>query len=374
MASPRRRSHPPPFAAALLGLLLAAATPSAGAEEAQDEDAVDANTAASEEADVVEPTAAAPLAVAATAVPTPLELRRPRAEADRRTLRYHGFRDPQFGASAMTAGSFAFRPGMALARVAGYEDPDGPVYDLGLGGGSLDLALSIPLHEIVALRLHGAGWIALGTNEATLANVGGAGVADVDGDVAIALWRAPAGGTQLTALVGGAGRFGLLLDPSPVAAIPDGVAGDPGAATLADPITRTREWGAGGGLAVAHAFNRHVALQGSAEARGGALTARNADLSDTDPLMVITGAASLDLDAWPHVPIAVQLAYGYEHRLRWLEATTVQSRGAHLLGGGVYFSGAPQSTVGVTASGRLGSDDDPYGRLARVDLVFQRFF
>ncbi len=366
MASPRRRSHPPAIAAVSLGLLLFAALPPAGAEEAQEDDAARAAAPAAEEADRVEPVTATAAPVSATA----LELRRPRPEADRRTLRYHGFREPQFGASAMTAGSFAFRPGLALARVAGFEDPDGPVYDLGLGGGSLDLALSIPLHEVAALRLHGAGWIALGTNEATLANVGGAGVADVDGDVAVALWRAPAGGTQLTALVGGAGRFGLQLDPSPAAV----VAGDDGVVTLVDPITRTREWGAGGGLAVAHAFNRHVALQGSAEARGGALTARNAGLSDTDPLMVITGAASLDLDAWPHVPIAVQLAYGYEHRLRWLETTTVQSRGAHLLGGGVYFSGAPQSTVGVAASGRLGSDDDPYGRLARVDLVFQRFF
>jgi len=89
---------------------------------------------------------------------------------------------------------------------------------------------------------------------------------------------------------------------------------------------------------------------------------------------VARGAAAVDLDAWPHVPIAVQFAYGYEHRLRWLETTTVQSRGVHELGGGVFYSGAPQASIGVTGTGRLASSSDPYARLARVDLVFQRYF
>jgi hypothetical protein len=97
-------------------------------------------------------------------------------------------------------------------------------------------------------------------------------------------------------------------------------------------------------------------------------------VGDTDPVLLAGATGALELDGWPKVPVALQLAYRYQHELVWLESLTVRTRGAHVIGGGVYYSGNPDVVIGVSAMGQIVSHRDPYARLARVDFVVQRYF
>jgi hypothetical protein len=128
-----------------------------------------------------------------------LELRRPRDEANQRTLRFHAINDPLFGTSPFVAGYVAFRPGGAVGLVDGYQDPDGPTYDLGLAGGSLGMGYGARFGERIGWRGRLDGLVVVGTNEDSQLNAGGVACLTIDTDVVFRLLRDEERGTQLAA-------------------------------------------------------------------------------------------------------------------------------------------------------------------------------
>ena len=306
-----------------------------------------------------------------------LELRRPRASADQRTLRSHAFNDPLFADSAFVSGYAAFRPGGAVALVDEYRDPDGPTYDLGLAGGSLGFGFGARFGERVGWRGRLDGLLVVGTNEESRQNAGGVACADLDTGLVFRLLRNEEHAVQLSAHAKVVGHLGFSVDPSPIAAAK--AAAESGAQVDAGTegvLARRRMVLGGGGISVAHALNRNFSVQASADLLGGQ---RNTSWIDADgvleePQLRAGIGGSVDVDTWPAVPLAMKMEYRYEQSVTWVaDASTTESYGSHRVGGGLYFSAHPDASVGLTASGRIGGEPDPFTHVALVGMVVQGY-
>lgn len=302
------------------------------------------------------------------------EMQRLRSSFEQRALRHHPFVEPLMSDSAFPTTHVVTESGAGFVMSPTVDEDMG---EAGVGG---YLAMVGRLGGGVRL----GKWVGLVADIRGIAGVGGEAIsieeagaqASYEGTVGVVvrLFRSEKSGSMLSIRPKffGSGVTALMLGPGVAELTSQADEGDVDMAEVGSRMARS-EWGAGGGASLnyAQALGRRFGMQGSLEGRGerqGASYNDGEDQSYELTAGAFGAGVAFSFDANP-VPLALQLAYRYDHVFT-PDAYRGMSGGTHGVGLGFYLNGLT-NTIGLTSQAAVAATG---GLQVDGRLIFAAYF